>query len=154
MWPKRSRVAVASANSFNQHQEFQLASTLPNGAPRAKNWFLWFVGFLVLLGGLFIAYTYMVLNWNYSAGERAGYVQKFSQKGWLCKTWEGELAIVAIPGSLPEIFNFTVRDDKVAAAINADMGRRVAISYEQHVGIPSTCFGETSYYVNKIHAVE
>lgn len=131
-----------------------MASTLSTGAPRAKNWFLWFIGFLVLLGGLFIAYTYAVLSWSYSAGERAGYVQKFSQKGWLCKTWEGELAIVAIPGSLPEIFHFTVRDDKVAAAINTEMGKRVAISYEQHVGIPSTCFGETGYYVNKIHSVE
>jgi hypothetical protein len=131
-----------------------LASTLPAGAPRAKNWFLWFIGFLILLGGLFIAYTYMVLNWNYSAGERAGYVQKFSQKGWLCKTWEGELAIVAIPGSMPEIFNFTVRDDKIAAEINAVMGKRIALSYEQHVGVPSTCFGETGYFVTKLHAVE
>ncbi|MBT9497610.1 hypothetical protein ETQ85_02190 [Zoogloea oleivorans] len=112
------------------------------------------MGFIVLLGGLFVAYTYMVLSWSYSTGERAGYVQKFSQKGWLCKTWEGELAIVAIPGSLPEIFHFTVRDDKVAAEINILMGKRVALSYEQHVGIPSTCFGETGYYVSKIHSVE
>ena len=34
------------------------------------------------------------------------------------------------------------------------MGKRVAISYEQHVGVPSTCFGETGYYVSKVHAVE
>jgi len=103
---------------------------------------------------LFAGYTWLVLNWSYSSGERAGYVQKFSQKGWLCKTWEGELAIVAIPGSLPEIFAFTVRDDKVAAEINAVMGKRVAIGYEQHVGVPSTCFGETGYYVSKVQAVE
>ncbi len=154
MWLKRFKVAGASANSSNLPREFQLASTLSTGTPRAKNWFLWFIGFIVLLGGLFVAYTYMVLSWSYSTGERAGYVQKFSQKGWLCKTWEGELAIVAIPGSLPEIFHFTVRDDKVAAEINTLMGKRVALSYEQHVGIPSTCFGETGYYVSKIHSVE
>ena len=131
-----------------------MASTPSTGARQGKNWFLWFIGFTVLGLALFIGYTWLVLSWSYSSGERAGYVQKFSQKGWLCKTWEGELAIVAIPGSLPEIFKFTVRDDKVAAEINAVMGKRVAISYDQHLGIPSTCFGETGYYVSKVHAVE
>jgi len=131
-----------------------VASIPSAGAPRAKNWLVWFIGFIVVLVALLAGYTWLVLNWSYSTGERAGYVQKFSQKGWLCKTWEGELAIVAIPGSLPEIFRFTVRDDKVAAAINAQMGKRVSIAYEQHVGIPSTCCGETGYYVSKIHVVE
>lgn len=131
-----------------------MASPSPAGAPRAKNWFLWLAGFVIVLAALGAAYTWLVLNWNYSSGERAGYVQKFSQKGWLCKTWEGELAIVAIPGSMPEIFKFTVRDNKVASEINAVMGRRVALSYEQHLGIPSTCFGETGYYVTQVHAVE
>ena len=112
------------------------------------------LGGLVVLGLLVALYFWAALSWNYSEGERAGWIQKFSKKGWLCKTWEGEMAIVAIPGSLPEIFKFTVRDDKVAAAINTDMGKRVSIAYEQHVGIPSTCFGETGYYVNKIHVVE
>lgn len=131
-----------------------MASTLSSGLPRAKNWRLWLAGFFILIAALAAGYTWLTLNWSYSSGERAGYVQKFSQKGWLCKTWEGELAIVAIPGSLPEIFKFTVRDDNVATAINTEMGKRVALSYEQHVGIPSTCFGETGYYVTKIHAVE
>jgi len=131
-----------------------LSSSLPATAHRSSRWLLWLAGFIIVLGGLAAGYTWLVLNWSYSSGERAGYVQKFSQKGWLCKTWEGELAIVAIPGSLPEIFQFTVRDDAVAAKINALMGKRVALSYEQHVGIPSTCFGETGYYVGNIHAVE
>lgn len=131
-----------------------MASIPSAGAPRAKNWLVWFIGFIVVLLALLAGYTWLVLNWSYSAGERAGYVQKFSQKGWLCKTWEGEMAIVAIPGSLPEIFKFTVRDDGVAAIINSHMGKRVSIAYEQHVGIPSTCFGETGYYVSKIHVVE
>lgn len=106
---------------------------------------------LVLLGS---AYLWLVLNWSYSEGERAGYVQKFSHKGWFCKTWEGELAMVALPGSLPEIFRFTAKDDAVAAQINALMGRRVALTYQQHVGIPTSCFGETGYYVTKVQAVE
>lgn len=132
-----------------------MTPTLPAGTARArKNWLLWFIGFVIVLIAVLAGYTWLALNWSYSSGERAGYVQKFSQKGWLCKTWEGEMAIVAIPGSLPEIFQFTVRDEKVAQAINTHMGKRVSIAYEQHLGIPSTCFGETGYYVNRIHLVE
>jgi hypothetical protein len=118
---------------------------------------LWRLGLIVLpllLLALGAAYLWVVLNWSYSDGERAGYVQKFSRKGWICKTWEGELAMVAIPGSLPEIFRFTVRDDAVAAEINAQMGKRVALRYQQHVGIPSECFGETGYYVIQVQTVE
>jgi hypothetical protein len=99
-------------------------------------------------------YTWLVISWTYSTGERAGYVQKFSKKGWICKTWEGELAMVNIPGSLSEKFYFTVRDDSVAASINRSLGKRVALTYRQHVGVPTTCFGETEYYVSDVKAVE
>ncbi len=102
----------------------------------------------------FALYTWSALNWSYSQGERAGYVQKFSRKGWVCKTWEGELAMVNIPGSLSEKFEFTVRDDKIADYINASLGKRVALSYDQHMGIPTTCFGETQYFVTAVRVVE
>lgn len=110
----------------------------------------------VLAGALllFVAYTSLMLNWSYSEGERAGYVQKFSHKGWLCKTWEGDLALVNLPGQPAEIFRFTVRDANTAAQINALVGRRVALVYEQHVGIPSTCFGDTQYFVTAVRPVE
>jgi len=103
---------------------------------------------------VFALYTWSALNWSYSQGERAGYVQKFSRRGWVCKTWEGELAMVNIPGSLTEKFQFTVRDDKIADYINASLGKRVALRYEQHVGIPTTCFGETEYFVTAVRVVE
>lgn len=96
---------------------------------------------------LFALYTWTALNWNYSEGERAGFVQKFSKKGFLCKTWEGELAMVSMPGTNPEKFYFTVRDDDIAQHINGSLGRRVALTYQQHMGIPTTCFGETQYFV-------
>jgi len=99
-------------------------------------------------------YTWLALTWTYSAGERAGYVQKFSKKGWVCKTWEGELAMVALPGSMPEKFFFTVRSDSVAALINQSLGKRVAIAYEQHIGVPTSCFGETGYWVSDVKVVE
>ena len=102
---------------------------------------------------LFLLYTWSALTWSYPEGERAGYVQKFSKKGWICKTWEGELAMVSIPGSMPEKFYFSVRDDIVAQHINASMGKRVSISYEQHKGLPTDCFGETDYFVTAVRVV-
>ena len=109
---------------------------------------------VLALGLLFAAYIAISLNYTYSDGERAGYVQKFSRKGWVCKTWEGDLALVNLPGQPAELFTFTVRDEVVATKINALMGRRVAVSYEQHVGIPTSCFGETSYFVTDVKPVE
>ena len=103
---------------------------------------------------LFALYTWTSLSWSYSTGERAGYVQKFSKKGWVCKTWEGELALVSIPGTMSEKFYFTVRDDAVAGRVNQTMGKRVALRYEQHKGIPTSCFGETEYFVVDVKNVE
>ncbi len=77
---------------------------------------------------LIVGYFAVVLNWNYSTGERAGWVQKLSRKGWLCKTWEGEMAMVSMPGAIPEKFLFTVRDDAVAESINKVMGKRVTLA--------------------------
>jgi hypothetical protein len=102
---------------------------------------------------LFAGYVAVVLHWAYSDGERAGYVQKFSRKGWVCKTWEGELAMASIPGSMPELFHFTVRDEAVAARLNQTMGQRVALRYEQHRGLPTSCFGETEYFVTDVRPV-
>ncbi len=102
----------------------------------------------------FILYTWSTLAWSYAAGERAGYVQKFSRKGWICKTWEGELAMVSLPGTMPEKFYFTVRDDAAAARINQSLGKRVALVYRQHKGVPTSCFGETEYFVSDVRVVE
>ena len=98
-------------------------------------------------------WTAIALAFAYSTGDRVGYVQKFSRKGWICKTWEGELAMVSIPGSMPEKFYFSVRDDAVAQHINGSMGKRVSLSYEQHKGLPTDCFGETDYFVTAVRVV-
>jgi hypothetical protein len=95
----------------------------------------------------------MTLNYSYAKGERAGYVQKISQKGWLCKTWEGEIAMANLPGTMPQIFQFSVRNDAVAQEITRTMGQRVALTYEQHKGIPTSCFGETEYFVTQVTPV-
>jgi hypothetical protein len=98
---------------------------------------------------LFALYTTLMLHWSYSEGERAGYLQKLSRKGWLCKTWEGEILLSSMPGAIPERFAFTVRDENVVKQLQAAMGQRVQLSYSQHVGLPSSCFGETGYFVDK-----
>ena len=109
---------------------------------------------LILLGALVAGYTAFVLSYSYSSGDRAGMLQKFSRKGWICKTWEGELALVTMPGTAQEKFLFTVRDDDVAAKINAAMGKRVSLRYDEKVGLPGSCFGDTRYWVNAVRAVE
>jgi len=114
----------------------------------------WIIAGVVVVPLLvFAIYTWSALTFTYSSGERAGYVQKFSKKGWICKTWEGELAMVSMPGTMSEKFLFTVRDDKIADYINNSLGKRVALSYQQHVGIPTSCFGDTEYFVTAVKVV-
>jgi hypothetical protein len=110
----------------------------------------WLIRVLVALLVLSIAWVWLTLNWTYADGERAGYVQKLSRKGWLCKTWEGEIAMVTMPGAIPEKFEFTVRDDAMAEKINQFAGKRVVLNYRQHKLIPSSCFGETEYFVDGV----
>jgi hypothetical protein len=109
---------------------------------------------LLLGAGALAAYTWGALSWSYSEGERVGYVQKLSRKGWVCKTWEGELAMVTMPGAIPEKFYFSVRSDAVAAQLNRTLGKRVGVKYTQHLGLPTSCFGETEYFVSEAVVVE
>jgi hypothetical protein len=118
---------------------------------RILRWLLIIVGVAVVLC---VLYTWGTLHWSYSSGDRAGYVQKFSHKGWMFKTWEGELSMVSMPGTTPEKFYFSVRDDSVAAAINKMLGGRVALHYEQHIGVPVNWFGESEYFVVSVRLAE
>jgi hypothetical protein len=110
---------------------------------------------VVVVGSLGVAalYLWLVLSWSYSDGERAGILQKLSRKGWLCKTYEGELAISIIPGVIPTIWDFSVRDERALADLNAALGKRVVLHYTEHVGVPS-CFGDTNYFVNSVRVTE
>jgi hypothetical protein len=104
---------------------------------------------IVVVAALFALYLWAALNWSYSEGERAGYLQKLSRKGWLCKTWEGEILLSSMPGAIPERFAFTVRDEHVVRQLQSAMGQRVQLTYSQHAGLPTSCFGETSYFIDK-----
>jgi hypothetical protein len=126
----------------------------PNRRRRWK-WPLVILGVLVLLPAtVFALWSWIALSYTYSQGDRAGYVQKFSEKGWVCKTWEGELSMVNIPGAAQERWMFSVRDDSVARVILNEMGNRVSLTYEEHRGIPTSCFGETQYFVTGVRRVQ
>jgi hypothetical protein len=116
--------------------------------------FIRFLVALLVVVLLAAAYFWLALRWSYSSGERAGWVQKFSHKGWVCKTWEGELALVSLPGSSVEKFYFTVHNDAVAKEVAAATGKRVTLHYEEKVGLPTTCFGETRYFVTGVTATQ
>ena len=108
------------------------------------------VTILILPIVIFALWTWVALGYTYSQGNRAGYVQKISKKGWVCKTWEGELAMANLPGSMPQIFAFTVRSDSIAHVLEQNAGKQVSLRYEQHRGVPTSCFGDTEYFVTKV----
>lgn len=105
---------------------------------------------LVVIAALATAWFWVAFHWSFSTGDRAGWVQKLSNKGWICKTWEGELALVSLPGSTAEKFFFTVHDEAVAQQVSKYIGKRVALHYEEKVGLPTSCFGETRYFVKGV----
>jgi hypothetical protein len=123
---------------------------IPNDAPRARKRIkLWLVlgGVLVTPILVFALYTWGTLGVSYSDGERAGVLQKFSRKGWLCKTYEGELAMTTVPGVAPTIWTFSVRDNQAAAQLREAVGKKVMLHYEEHRGVPTNCFADTPYFV-------
>ncbi len=102
---------------------------------------------------VFACWAAITLHYTYSRGERAGFLQKISQRGWICKTWEGELQLMAIPGATPELFTFSVRSDSIASELNRLNGQRVVLDYEQHTGVPGSCFGDTEYFITGVRPV-
>jgi hypothetical protein len=128
----------------------EVPSTPDAPAPVTKKRRVWLVVLfaLLLIPAVIISlWIWVALGYTYATGERAGYVQKISKKGWLCKTWEGELAMANLPGTMPQIFTFTVRNDSIANVLEQNIGKQVSLTYEQHRGIPTSCFGETEYFI-------
>ncbi|HMI45220.1 MAG TPA: hypothetical protein VK491_03575 [Gemmatimonadaceae bacterium] len=132
------------------------ASEAPPPAPEKKKRNKLLIGLLILVmvpAVIIALWIWVTLGYTYAMGERAGYVQKISKKGWLCKTWEGELAMANLPGTMPQIFTFTVRSDSIAHVLEQNAGKQVSLTYEQHRGIPSSCFGETEYFVTRVNRI-
>ena len=133
---------------------FSAENPTPSVATRITQWMVKLVitmalGFVLI----FSLYTWSVLKYVYARGERAGYLQKLSQKGWLFKTWEGEMALVNLPGAMPEIFYFSIRNDDIAKKVMSHLGGRVTLTYEQHRGLPINWFAETEYFVTDLRPI-
>jgi hypothetical protein len=125
-----------------------------SGVEKKSRVIFWIMGLLLVPAAVFIIYVWLTLHWSFSNGERVGYIQKLSKSGWICKTWEGEMAMVTMPGAIPDKFLFSVRDEKVAELINKLAGKRVSLVYEQHKGVPTSCFGDTEYFVVDAKLIE
>ena len=131
-----------------------MSNDTPEAAHRTRRLGMLSLLFILLVPALvFGTWSWVTLNYSYSKGERAGYVQKLSRKGWVCKTWEGELAMANLPGTMPEIFHFSVRNDSIARMLEKNVGKRVSLTYEQHRGVPTSCFAETEYYITNMRLV-
>jgi hypothetical protein len=120
---------------------------------RRHRWKVILFGLLAAIAGLGALWTLITLTFSYSEGDRIGFVQKFSHKGWVCRTWEGELAMTPVPGSAPQIFSFTVRDQAVVKRIQDAEGKRVALRYKEKRGVPSSCFGDTRYFIADVRVL-
>jgi len=119
-----------------------------------RNWLvLVCLTLLIVPPAIFAAWAWATLQFSYSKGERSGFLQKISEKGWVCKTWEGELAMVNLPGAMPEIFHFSVRDPAIFKQIQMHVGQRVSLGYDEHRFVPTSCFGETSYFVSHVRSI-
>jgi hypothetical protein len=136
--PKES--AVPAAKAAPTHKKRNIALTI-------------LLAILLIPAVIIALWIWVSLGYTYSTGERAGYVQKISKKGWICKTWEGEIAMTALPGATPQYFAFTVRNDSIAHVLEENAGKQVSLTYEQHRGVPTSCFGETEYFVTKVHRI-
>jgi len=122
-----------------------------NTVPQVKRSALRWIFSILLLTVLGLwGYAELTLHWSYSEGERVGVLQKLSDKGWICKTNEGELAMYIVSGVAPQLWDFTVRDDAVAAQLNQHLGQRVRLHYREHRGVPTSCFGDTQYFVDAV----
>lgn len=125
------------------------------GSRRPRRWLARIViGVLLLVLVIGGAWTWFTLSWSYSEGERAGILQKFSRKGWLCKTYEGELALYIVGGVAPEIWYFSTRDPELAKQLYANVGRQMRVHYSEHRGVPTNCFAETPYFADGFTLVQ
>ena len=129
-------------------------TTLPPSHHRRRRGLIALLIVLLVPALVFGAWSWFTLSYSYSKGYRAGYIQKLSQKGWVCKTWEGELAMANLPGTMPQIFRFSVRNDSIARVLEKDIGKQVSLTYEEHREVPTSCFADTGYYITNVRLVQ
>jgi hypothetical protein len=102
--------------------------------------------------------TYLVFNFTYSEGNRAGVLIKFSKKGYIFKTYEGELNVGGL-GNIPntaqmnQTWEFSVKDQTIADSLMHMEGKRVSLHYRQ-IMKNMAWQGETPYFVDGVQEVK
>jgi hypothetical protein len=64
------------------------------------------------------------------------------------------MAMTTVPGVAPVLWVFSVRDEKVASQLSQAMGKRLVLHYKEYRYLPTTCFGETAYFVDRVDITE
>lgn len=127
---------------------------MPRASFKRRHWgkllLLTLIMFPAVVFGVWSAVT---LGWTYSEGDRPGFVQKIATKGYVCKTWEGIL-YNDLQGFRADSFQFTVRSDSLAKVLQGLTGKRVSLHYQQHVNVPSSCFGDSEYFVSGVRELK
>jgi len=132
--------------------------------PKKSNWFrfkrgarrllLQFVIVLMLIASIFIYWKYY---YTYSNGYRAGLLQKFSYKGNLIKTYEGEMILSSVSGTsnvviASEKFYFSVKNSKLAQILDTMQGQMVIVHYKQKNGV-LFWNGDSEYQVDSVKRI-
>ena len=121
---------------------------------KMKKFFIWFTLIVLVILAIFIYWKYY---FTYSEGNRAGLLQKFSYRGQMFKTWEGELILSSVKSSqnvalASEKFLFSVTDKNAAEKLSHLEGTFISVHYIQKNG---RLFwrGDTEYFVDSIMPV-
>jgi len=119
-----------------------------------KKFLLWTLIILLVLAGPFVYWKYF---FTYSEGYRAGLLQKFSYRGNIFKTYEGEMILSSVESSrnvalASEKFHFSVKDHAIADKMEQLEGFFIVVHYRQKNGVLAWD-GETPYFVDSVRVI-
>ncbi len=123
-----------------------------------KHFFRRLLLFFMLISIITVTITFLYFNFTYSEGNRAGMLIKFSTKGFVFKTYEGELNVGSVnPGVGSSVANntwsFSVKDKKLADQLSIMEGKMVRLHYKEKIkNLPWQ--GETKYFVDKVEVLK
>lgn len=146
--PQRDAPPPEALSNDSAGQDSREADPIsPRQSFKRKHWGkLLLISIAMLPVLVFAVWSIVTLNWTYSEGPRPGYVQKIARKGFVCKTWEG-IMYPELAGFRADSFQFTVRNDSIAHLLQNMIGKHVSLEYQQHIGVPTSCFGDSQYFI-------
>jgi hypothetical protein len=129
----------------------QKPGTLEVVKKKAKRIFYYVITLLVIVIGIWI---YWAFFFTYSDGYRAGMLQKFSRKGTIFKTYEGEMILSSVQSNknvalASEKFLFSVSNKAIAGQLEQMQGKTIVVHYtEKNNALPWR--GDSRYVVSSV----